>query len=84
MFKEIKYDIELKKGRRKDKYAPEIEALHEFNGGGKTNMVFTYDNKRDAINAYTVIKRYLRNARMPLFVRQFDFVNIVIERASDV
>lgn len=47
-------------------------------------MVFTYDNNREAFNACNVIKRYLRRARMSLLVRVFDFVNVVIERASDV
>ncbi len=82
MFKEIKYDIELTKARRRDKYTPEIEALHEFNGGGKTNMVFTYDNKVDAHNAYTACKRYIADARIPLCCRVLNSVNVLIERCE--
>ena len=83
MFKKVTYDVHVKDGRRKNKYAPEEKALHEFNAGGKTNMVFTYDTNREALNAYTVIKRYLHNARMPLSVRVLNFVNVVIEREEN-
>ena len=82
MFKEIKYDIELKKGSKKGKYTPEYEALHEFNGGDNTNMVFTYDNKEAAHNAYAACKRYIADARIPLCCRVFNSVNVLIERCE--
>ena len=79
MFKAIQYDATFTVRKRK-KYTPEFEAIHEFNGSTYKNVAFEYDTEREAINARVVLHRYVREAKMGLTVRQTNRKFVVVEK----
>ena len=67
MYKGIKFDVELPKIRgTKWKYAMEHEAIHEFVSSEYKNMLFEYDNEREAKTACVWLNKNIKAERMPL------------------
>ena len=83
MFKSVTYDQPVARRIRPGKYQAEIEAVHEFNSSKHTNMLMEYDSGGGARNAYSFIKKYLADAKMPLEVKVRDTVFVVIERKDE-
>ena len=66
MYREIKFNVDIRGIRRvTGKYAMEHEALHEFAAAEHENMLFEYDNEREARTAYGWLKRNIEAEKKP-------------------
>ena len=70
MFNKKLYNVDFKPRKRRSKYDPEREAMHDFLASNNENVCFEYDSEREADCARAAIYKYAREARQPLCVSQ--------------
>ncbi len=67
MYKNVKFNVEVIGIRGvKGKYAMEHEALHDFAASEHKNMLFEYDNEREARAACVWINKNIKAEKMPV------------------
>lgn len=68
MFNNKLYNVDFNPRKRRSKYDPEGEAMHEFLATNHDNMCFEYSNEREANCARMATQKYAREARQPLSI----------------
>lgn len=79
MYKEIKFDVVGAISTTR-KYDAEWEAIHAFNGSEHKNMVLSYDNEKDARNAYIAVQKIIRTEKISVSVSVYKKTNVIVTK----
>lgn len=73
----ISYDVEIPRSEAED-----INELYKFVESDKKNMKISYENKKEAITRYSVLKRKIETDGMPVTISRID-VDVYVQKESE-
>ena len=78
MFNEMRFDVGIGTVRRRDKYDREYKAVHQFAASKHSNVMFSYDTKKDAVNATEWLRKRVKAEHIPVCVSVFRLTNVIV------